>query len=166
MPHADGLPFVSSQEGGGNSNILDVPSAQLERVSEHHKIYILSKGGLGREHAAPDVVARFFIRERELYHEMQAACKGLIEVCPPVGREHRYAFILLHLLEEIADFDVGIAIVGIFDLGTLAKQGIRLVKKEDGITGLGFAEDPVEVLLSFPDILTDDLRQVDLVEVE
>ncbi|NEO42776.1 MAG: hypothetical protein F6K55_00810 [Moorea sp. SIO4A3] len=39
-------------------------------------------------------------------------------------------------MQQIADFDVSVAVVTVFNLGTLTKQGIGFVKQQNSTTGL------------------------------
>jgi hypothetical protein len=56
--------------------------------------------------------------------------------------------------------------VRVGDLGALAEQGVGLVEEEDRVRAVGGAEDALEVLLGLPDVLRDDGREIDAVEVQ
>ena len=72
----------------------------------------------------------------------------------------------LHPLQQVGDLDVGVAIVGVLDLGALAEDRVGLVEEQHAVDAVGLGEDPVEVLLGLADVLVDDRREVDHVEVE
>ena len=72
----------------------------------------------------------------------------------------------LHPLEQVGDLDVGVAVAGVLDLGALAEERVGLVEEQDAVDPVGLREDPVEVLLGLADVLVDDRREVDDVEVE
>ena len=40
-------------------------------------------------------------------------------------------------LQKVRDFDVGVAVVAVLDLGTLAEEGVGFVEEEDGTRGIG-----------------------------
>ncbi len=46
--------------------------------------------------------------------------------------------ISFHSLEEVGDLLVGVFVVGITHIGTLSKQGIRFIEKEDPVFVFGF----------------------------
>ena len=77
-----------------------------------------------------------------------------------------HALVLLHALQQVADLDVGVAVVRVPDLAALAEQRVGLVEEQDGVGGLGFGEDARQVLLGLADVLADHRRQVDLVQVQ
>jgi len=106
------------------------------------------------------------IREWKIDNEMHAAKKRLVDILPEIGRQNRYPFILLHLLQEITDLDIRVAIVRILYLRPLAEQGIGFVEEQDGVRGLCLHKNLVEVLLGLADILADNLRKVDPVEIK
>ena len=72
----------------------------------------------------------------------------------------------LHPLEQVGDLDVRVAVARVLDLGALAEQRVGLVEQQDAVHAVGLGEDPVEVLLGLADVLVDDGREVDDVEVE
>ena len=97
---------------------------------------------------------------------MQAADEGVVHVVAQVGRQDDDAVVLLHPLQQVADLDVGVAVVGVLDLGALAEDGVGLVEEQDGVAVGRLVEDAVEVLLGLADVLADHRRQVDLVQLE
>lgn len=40
-------------------------------------------------------------------------------------------------LQKVWAFDVGVAVVAVLDLGTLAEEGVGFVEEEDGTRGIG-----------------------------
>ena len=56
--------------------------------------------------------------------------------------------------------------MGVLDLGALAEQRVRLVEEQDRRILGARVEDCAQVLLGLADVLADDLREVDAVEVE
>ena len=83
-----------------------------------------------------------------------------------VGRQDRQAAVRLHALQQVADLDVGVAVVAVLDLAALAEQRVGLVEEQDRAALLRRVEDPPQVLLRLADVLADDRAQVDPVEVE
>ena len=70
------------------------------------------------------------IREWEVNGECEAPHECVVQVVSQVGRQDGQPVVLLHPLEEIRDFHIRVAIVGIAHFRTLAEDGIRLVEEE------------------------------------
>jgi hypothetical protein len=45
---------------------------------------------------------------------------------------NRQAFIFFHSLQQVADFNIGISIMAVFDFTSLAEEGIGFIKQQDG----------------------------------
>src|ERR1700674_2017140 len=101
----------------------------------------------------------------EVDDEAEAPHKCLIEVTLAVGRKDRDSVELLHPLEQVVDFDIGETVVRVLDLSPLSEQRVRLIKQKHDVGTLTWVEDLFETLLGFADVLVDDARQVDPVEV-
>ena len=66
----------------------------------------------------------------------EPADERLVHVLAEVRREDGDAVVVLHPLEQVADLDVGVAVVGVAHLGALAEQGVGLVEEQDGVRAL------------------------------
>ena len=106
------------------------------------------------------------VREREMDGESETAGEGVVEILAQIGREDRQSLEFLHLLQQIGDFEIGVAVVRIAHLGPLAEQRVRLVEEQDTIGVLRGREQPVEVLFCLADVFADNCCEVDLVEKE
>src|SRR5262249_56934062 len=76
------------------------------------------------------------------------------------------AAIGLHPLQQVADFDIGVAVVAVLDVAALAEQRVGLVEQEDGAAVLGGIEDAPQILLGLAHIFVDHRREVDPVQIE
>ena len=103
---------------------------------------------------------------REVDDRVEPAGERLVDVGAQVRGQDRDAVERLHPLEQVGDLDVRVAVAGVLDLGALAEQRVGLVEQQDPVDPVGLGEDPVEVLLGLADVLVDDGREVDDVEVE
>ena len=56
--------------------------------------------------------------------------------------------------------------MGVLDLAAFAENGVGLVEEQDRAAVLGLAENALEVFLGLADELADQVRQLDLVEVQ
>jgi hypothetical protein len=54
--------------------------------------------------------------------------------------------VILHVLEEIVDLDVGVAVVTVLDLGALCEQGVFLIEEQNRRSSLGGIENSSEIL--------------------
>ncbi len=83
-----------------------------------------------------------------------------------VGRQDRQAAVRLHALQQVADLDVGVAVVAVLDLGALAEQRVGLVEEQDRPAALGRVEDARRFFSVSPMYLLTTAGEVDAVEVE
>jgi len=90
----------------------------------------------------------------------------LVEGALAVSGQYCESAISLHPLQQVADFDVGIAVVAVLDLAPLAKQSVCLVEQQDGGTFFRCIENAAQVFLGFTDILAHHLAEVDHVKIE
>src|SRR4051812_33235228 len=164
MRQFDGSTFGGGVEGRGQRDVLEIPPGQLQLPGQEIEVDVRTERRLRRKERRPDLPSMRLVREGEFHADLQSPQERLIEVLAKVGGEDGQAVVLLHPLEEVADLDVGEAIVGILDLRALAEQRIGLVEEEDGVGLLCGGEDPLEILLRLADVLADDLCQVDPVE--
>ena len=71
-----------------------------------------------------------------------------------------------HALRQVADFDIGVAIVAVLTNTRLPNNASASSKEQDRATGFGRIEYPRQIFFRFADIFAHDLAQVDLVQVE
>ena len=82
-----------------------------------------------------------FVREREIDAEPEPSRKGFIHVLAQVGCQNHDPLVLFHLLEEIADFDVGIPIVGVLDFAALAEKSVCSIEKKNRMARLSLGKN-------------------------
>jgi hypothetical protein len=68
-------------------------------------------------------------------------------------------------LQQIADFYVGVAIMGVPYFAAFAEKGVCFAEEEDGVGGLCFRENTGQVLFGLANVLADYSRKVDFVQV-
>ena len=83
-----------------------------------------------------------------------------------IGGQDREALEALHALQQVADLDVGVAVVAVLDFGALAEERVGLIEEQQHAAFLGGIEDLLEILLGFADVLADHCGEVDAVEIE
>ena len=87
-----------------------LPPVRLSRARRRVDVAV---GRRRREHPPPDRLARRRVRERELDDEADAAQEGAVERALHVGGQDRQPAIGLHALQQVADLDVGVAVVAV-----------------------------------------------------
>ena len=166
MLHPDFGPGLGCPERGGEGDVADVAAGELELTREEIEVYVLRERRVRREHAPPDPQPVLAARRREVDRVVHPARERLVDVAAEIRREDHQAAVLLELLQQVRDLDVGVAVVRILHLRALAEERVRLVEEEDRVRAFGGGEDPVEVLLGLPDVLRDDGGQVNAEELE
>ena len=158
-----GAPSAALCRQAWNTIARMCPPASAKRCARKSRSSALAStpGGIT---PAPDAQPLGRARQRELDDEAQPAQERLVEVLLAVGGEDREALEALHALEQVADLEVGVAVVRVLDLGALAEQRVGLVEEQDHVGRVGGVEQPAQVLLGLADVLVDDLRQVDAVQ--
>ena len=99
------------------------------------------------------------IGKRKLHDEAQAAQERRVEGAFHIGREDRQAAVGFHALQQVADFDVGVAVVAVFDFAALAEQRVGFVEEQDRAAFFGGVEHPAQILFGFADVFADHLAQ-------
>ena len=166
VAHRDRAPLVGGLERGRQRAVADRAAGELELGREELEVDVGVERRLLGQQQPPDQLAVLGLGEREVDHEVEPAHERVVDVLAEVGREDHGARIALHLLQQVGDLDVGVAVVRVRDLGALAEQRVGLVEEEDRVGAGGGLEDAVEVLLGLPDVLGDDGGEVDAEELE
>ena len=90
-----------------------------------------SSGVVAGQIAVPDPQPVALVGQRELDGEVQPPHERVVHVAAEVGRQHDGPVVLLHPLQQVADLDVGVAVVRVLDLAALAEQRVGLVEEQD-----------------------------------
>ena len=98
--------------------------------------------------------------------QAEAAAQRLVEMGVLVGGQDGDAAVLLEPLQEEIDGDIGVAIVRVPDLGASGEERVGLVEQQHGVGALGLVEQARQALLRLAHPAREDLRQVDLVQLE
>src|SRR5690606_20799534 len=163
--HGDGVGVLGGRECRIDDYVLYVASCYLEPAREEIIVHVRGYGRFSRHHALPYPAAVLLLREGKFDQEVHSPHEGIIDIGPQIAGQDDNPLMLLHLLQQIADFDVCIPVVRVLDLAPLAEESIRLVEEEHGIALFRLFEDPVQILLRLSDVLADDRGEVDLIEV-
>ena len=98
--------------------------------------------------------------------EHDATFKGFVHVLFEIGGEDGDPFVSFDELEEDVDVHVGVAVVGVLDLGAFGEDAVGFVKEEDAGVGARALEDAVEVFFGFADVFVNDGGDVDAQETK
>ena len=110
---------------------------------------------------------RFVIAARawKIQNKSQPPHERRVNTLFPFGGYNGDAIILLYSLEQIVYFSICIAIVAVFDLAAFSEQRVGVIKEEDRILCLGRRKDLSQVLFRLANILTNNLTQVDVIDI-
>src|SRR5215203_742993 len=132
-------------QAGVKDDGVDVTTGQVELSREKIEIDLRGVHGFGHD-LEPDLLPLLHTGRGEVDDETQPPQEGFVQILLPVGRQDGYALEPLHALQQIADLEVGIPVVGVFDLGPAAEEGIGFVKEEDDIGDVRRVEQTLQVL--------------------
>jgi hypothetical protein len=74
--------------------------------------------------------------------------------------------VVFHALQQVVDFDVGVALLTVLHRGAFAEQRSASSKNRIALASLGGIEDRAQVLFGFADILADESGEVNTVKIE
>ena len=126
----DGALPVRALQAGVEDDRADVPAGERETLREELEVD-LARVDAGGINCLPDAQPLLDAGQREIDHEAQPAQEGLVEVLLAIGGEDREALEALHALEQVADLEVGVAVVRVLDLGALAEERVGFVEEQD-----------------------------------
>ena len=141
MGHGHHLAVTGGQEGGCQGDIANVAAGNLESPGQEVRSSSVLRGCL-----AGQILSQM---RRRLFSSGKGNstvnCRRRMKASSMFSRRlvARMATpsILLHPLQQVADLDVGVAVVGVLHFRAFAEEGIGLVEEENGVAGLGFGED-------------------------
>src|SRR5207302_5596185 len=107
------------QVGGGQGGVADAPAGELEGPGHEVQVEIVGLREAWPEVDGPQLAAIVFLGQGEADDGVEAAGEGVVHVGPQVGGEDGQPVEQLHALEEVGNLDVGVAVVGGLDVGTL-----------------------------------------------
>ena len=115
MLHANVPAGFGGEKRGGQRDVADVASRQFELAGEEAEVDVGRERRTGGNQSFPDALATIRIGKWKFDDVVHAPSESVVHVAAEVGGEDDDAFVLLHFLEEVGDFDVGVAIVRITD---------------------------------------------------
>src|SRR5687767_8820513 len=162
--HADLRARFGGKEGGFEDYVLDITTAQLEFLSQEFQVQIARDRRFFREGAPPYLQSVQLLRHGEFNSPVHTPDEGIVHILTQVRGEDDDPVVLFHALQEVRYLQVGVAVVAVFYFAALAEEGVGLVEEEDGVGGLTFMEDLLQVLFGLAYILADHRRQVYFVQ--
>ena len=138
--------FGGREERGCKGDVLDVAAGKLYPAREPVEINVVVERSLRWKCGLPDKPAILLIWKRELDDEAHSADECFVHVLAQIRRQNSDALILFHLLQQVADLDIGVAVVSVLDFRPLAEQRVRLVEKQNRVARLRRVENPTRVV--------------------
>ena len=166
VPHEHRAAIGGGEVRRGHGGRADAAAGEFERPAEELEVDVVGAAHVRAEAAVPQRAALRGIRHREVDDDVEPARERLVDVRPQVRREDREPVEGLHALQQVGALDVRVAVVRVLHLGALAEDRVGLVEEQHGVRARRGPEDALEVLLGLADVLVDDGREVDDVQVE
>src|ERR1051325_2423401 len=163
MAHVNRGAILCGQKSSGKNYVANIATRELELLGKKLEVHVVCQRSLRRKHPAPELLTVDRVGQGKFHYIMHAAGKRLIQVFAQVRSQNDYAIMIVHLLQQVGDLNVGIAVMRIFHFRSLAKESIGFVKKQNSVAGLRGAEDAVQILLRFTDKFAHDSRKINLV---
>src|SRR5215218_3947753 len=135
--------------------------AARERAAAGHLLHQRVARAMVAELARENLVPCDLVRRPELDHDVHAAPERLVDAVAGVRGDEQDAFEAFDPLKQEVGLEVGIAVVGVADVGAPRHQGIAFVEQQDAVAILGGGDGTVEILLRLADVLADRRRQID-----
>ena len=133
VSHIQGSRVLCGPKGSGHQDVFDIASGDVESLGQEFEVDVFTPGNLFRQESLPYPAPMFVIREGKLDHKLHAPDEGLVHILHEIGGQDHDPLVFLYSLQEVADLDIGIAIMGVFYLGSLAKHGVGLIEEQNGI---------------------------------
>src|SRR6476661_3128382 len=164
VSHTHRLTGVSGEKGSPHGYVLDVTA---RGVQSRQPLNVQTFGGsrFGKC-PSPDFSPLFNFRKREINHEPYATQKGLVQSALAIRGEYGQPAIGLHALQQIADFDIGIAIMTVFDFAAFPKECVGFIEQEHRSAFLGGIKDTAKILFRLANVFVNDLAQVNPIEIK
>lgn len=129
LAHALRLAFRDGGKRGAERDVVDRPAAHREAGELFRTNPVHRRGGGKR--APPDRLALRGVRQREGDHKPQPAEKRGVQRVALIGGEDYQPARGFRALEQLADFNVGVAVARVLHPAAAAGQCVRLVKQQD-----------------------------------
>ena len=110
VAHRDRALLVGGLERRGQRAVADRAAGELELGREELEVDVVVERRLLRQQQPPDQLAVVGLGEREVDHEVEPAHERVVDVLAEVRREDDRAGVALHLLQQVGDLDVGVAV--------------------------------------------------------
>ena len=141
-----------SDEGGAEDGIFDVTAGDFKFGGEFAVIDFPFGEASGTEHGLPESGAFGFGGFGERDAQGETSCEGFVDACGEVGGEDGDAGEAFDALEEVVDFEVGVFVVGVFDVGALAEKRICFIKKQHCLCIFSLVKDLRQILFGLADV--------------
>ena len=157
--------LAACDEGRGEDGVLDLGPRQVE----DRQCFQRCTGRCGPEFSqdlVPDLATHAYVGARKVEDVADPSGEGWVDVGFFVAGHHDNASEVFDELEQVVGVGVGVAVVGIPNIGTLGKQRVGFVKKQHRTHACGSREDPPEILGCLADVLRHGCGEVDPHQVE
>ncbi len=129
MIHAHRFAGICRQKSGTQCNVPDAAARDIQ-LGQATDIESVS-GSLFRENAPPNFRAQRCVGKWKLDDEADPPEKGWVERTLYISGQDSQSPIRLHSLQQVANLDVGVAIMAVFYLAPFAEKSVGFVEKQN-----------------------------------
>ena len=162
MAHAHRLVSLGGEKRGVERHVADIAARHLQ--ARQLDIVQTFRRRLRRENPPPDFGALSCVGKWKLDDEAQAAQERRVQGTFHIGCKDRQAAVRLHTLEQITDLNIGVTVVAVFDLATLAEERVGFIEQQNRSAFFGGVEDPAQVFFGLANVLAHHLAEIDAIE--
>src|SRR5579859_7086496 len=164
VDHAYPVAAVGREKGRVERDVANVAASNAQ-PAQNLEVQIVEWRVRGK-YTPPDLAPLTCVRKGKLQHETNAPKESRVERATQIRRKNSQTSVRFHALQQIADLDIGVAVVTIFDFAALTKQRVGFVEKEDGATIFSGVKDTAQVLLSLANVFAHNRRQIDAIQIQ
>lgn len=139
---------IRGEEGCGTGG-ADNGSAGHVQPGQGFQIDVRIQWRGSGQRAFPDTQALRNAGFWEMNDHLKAANKSVVDLILDIAGENDETRGRFQALEQVTDFQIGVAIGAVLNFGALAEERFRFIEKEDAMTFFGFAEGRLQIFFRF-----------------
>src|SRR5215472_9649110 len=148
MLHPDQVMIFRSQKSRMHGDVANDSAGDVQ-LRQPLEVDRANRSG-GGKNSPPDTGAGSCIRKWKLHDETHAPYKGAVERLLHVGRQNGNSAIGLDALQQIAHFQIGVAVMAVAYFAAFAEKRVRFIEQKNGAAFLGGVKDGAQILLRLP----------------
>src|SRR5690242_11476515 len=114
MSHSDYAPLFGREESRTHRDVFYVAAGHSYLPRQRRQIDVIAQRTLRWKQHCPYQLSILFVRKWKIDDDLKPAHKRFVDVLTKVSRENRNPVVLFHLLQQVTDLDIRVAIVSFF----------------------------------------------------